>query len=110
MKRIIWLGKTNQIVRAYPPFVRQEIGYNLDKLQRGLDAHDWKPMIGVGPGVKEIRIHQENEYRVLYVTKFREAIYVLHCFIKKTQATSKKYIDMAKRHYGEILKIDGGVI
>lgn len=103
MKGIIWLGTTNRMVRGYPINVRREIGYNLDRVQRGLDPCDWKPMVGVGSGVKEIRIHEENEYRVLYVAKFEEAIYVLHTFVKKTQQTAKKDIDIAKKHYAEVL-------
>lgn len=105
MKGIIWLGKTNQQVREYPPDIRREIGYNLDKVQRGLEPCDWKPMVGVGNGVKEIRIHDSNEYRVLYVAKFDEAIYVLHSFVKKTQTTLKKEIDLAKKRYAEMMNI-----
>jgi phage-related protein len=62
-------------------------------------------MTGIGQGVKEIRIHQENEYRVLYVAKFKEAVYVLHSFVKKTQQTSKKDLDIAKKRYAEMLEL-----
>ncbi len=105
MKGIIWLGPTHQTVKEYPVNVRREIGYNLDRVQRGMDPCDWKPMVGVGNGVKEIRIHEENEYRILYVAKFEEAVYVLHCFVKKTQETAKREIDVAKKRYSEILNI-----
>ena len=90
MKKIIWLSSIHETIKDYPANVRREIGYNLDKVQRGYDPADWKVMAGIGQGVKEIRIHQDNEYRVLYVAKFKEAIYVLHSFVKKTQQTSKK--------------------
>lgn len=60
-------------------------------------------MTGVGAGVKEIRIHTENEYRVMYVAKFVEAVYVLHAFTKKTQRTSKKDIDLAGQRYRELV-------
>jgi len=105
VKEIRWLGSTNRIVREYPVNVRREIGYNLDRIQRGLEPFDWKPLVGVGNGVKEIRIHEENEYRVLFVTKFQEAIYVLHSFVKKTEQTAKKDIDIAKKRYAEILNM-----
>lgn len=105
MKRIIWLGSTHKIVKQYPINVRREIGFNLDKVQRGLEPYDWKPMLGIGNGVKEIRIHEENEYRILYLAKFEEAVYVLHTFVKKTQQTPNKEIDMAKKRYAEILKM-----
>lgn len=48
---------------------------------------DWKPMPSVGPGVNEIRIHTQDEHRVMYLAKFEEAIYVLHAFEKKSQQT-----------------------
>ena len=105
MKKITWLGDTHETVKEYPSNIRREIGYNLDKVQRGFDPADWKPMVGVGQGVKEIRIHEGNEYRIFYVVKFQEAVYVLHSFIKKTEQTSKKDIDLGKKRYIEMLQI-----
>jgi phage-related protein len=110
MKEIVWLGTTKLIVKEYPINVRREIGYNLDRVQRGLDPCDWRPMTGIGSGTKEIRIHEENEYRVLYVAKFKEAIYVLHSFVKKTQQTAKRELDIAKNHYAEILDMRKGLL
>jgi phage-related protein len=104
MKKIVWLTSTHEIVKDYPINARREIGYNLDKIQRGVDPIDWKVMVGVGRGVKEIRIHEGNEYRVLYVAKFKEAIYILHSFIKKTQQTSKKDLDIGRKRYIELLE------
>lgn len=105
MKPITWLGDTHRTIKGYPDNARQEIGYNLDKIQRGRDPFDWKPMNLVGQGVKEIRIHEENEYRILYVAKFSEAVYVLHSFVKKTQQTSQKDVDLGKQRYFEMLNI-----
>ncbi len=105
MKSIHWLGDTYRAVKAYPVTVRQNIGYNLDKVQRGLEAEDWKPMQSVGRGVKEIRIHEEKEYRILYVAKFAEVIYVLHSFVKKTQQTAQKDIELGRQRYSEMMKI-----
>ena len=105
MKDIIWLGATHQDIKGYPSEVKQDIGYNLDRIQRGLDPCDWKPISSVGLGVKEIRIHSDNEYRVLYVAKLEEAVYVLHSFIKKTQQTPTKDIALAKKRYAELLSL-----
>ena len=105
MKNITWLANTHETVKGYSDIVKQQIGYNLDKVQRGLEPHDWKPMSSVGSGVKEIRIHEENEYRVLYVAKFEESVYVLHAFVKKTEQTVKRDIDLAKQRYGDLLKM-----
>ena len=105
MKKIIWLGKTHEMIKSYSNIVRQEIGYNLGRVQRGMNPHDWKPMSLVGMGVKEIRIHEKNEYRVLYVARFEESIYVLHVFEKKSEQTLMKDINLARKRYMEMLKI-----
>lgn len=62
-------------------------------------------MSSIGLGVKEIRIHAENEYRVIYVAKFAEAVYVLHAFTKRTQQTSKRDIDLATQRYQDLGKL-----
>jgi phage-related protein len=72
----------------------------LGKVQAGLEPEDWKPFDEVGAGTKEIRIREASGiYRVMYVAKFEEAIYVLHCFQKKTQATSKRDRAIAAARY-----------
>jgi phage-related protein len=62
-------------------------------------------MADVGPGVMEIRLHGDNEFRVFYVARFEEAVYVLHCFVKKTQTTRKADIEMGKRRYAALLEL-----
>jgi phage-related protein len=79
------------------------VGFELREVQKGLDPSDWRPMAIVGAGVKEIRIHDGSEYRVMYVAKFAEAVYVLHAFGKKTQQTSKTDIDLASRRYRDLV-------
>ncbi len=59
-------------------------------------------MNGVGPGAMEIRIRVGGEWRVVYVAKFRSAVYVLHAFQKKTQKTSKADVELARNRYDEI--------
>ena len=73
-------------------------------IQAGRPATDWKPIPLVGPGVVEIRVHAENEYRVFYLAKFEEAIYVLHVFTKKTQKTSSLDVELGKKRYRELLE------
>ena len=88
----------------FPKEPRREAGFQLGKVQVGLDATDWKPFDEVGAGSKEIRVKDESGiFRVLYVAKFEEAIYVLHCFQKKTQATSKKDKTIAEARYRAVL-------
>ena len=62
-------------------------------------------MPGIGQGVREIRIRDESgAFRVLYVAKFADAVYVLHCFQKKTMKTSKRDIDLAAKRYRDLVK------
>ncbi|ERT11180.1 type II toxin-antitoxin system RelE/ParE family toxin [Photorhabdus temperata] len=83
----------------------QSPGYQLDRVQQGKDPDDWKPMSTVGAGVKEIRVKDaDGIYRVMYVAKFEEAVYVLHCFQKKTEQTSLKDIALAKKRFKELLQ------
>jgi phage-related protein len=80
----------------------------LDQVQHGREPDDWKPMNTVGQGVKEIRIRDEaGAFRVLYVAKFADAVYVLHCFQKKTEKTSKADLELAAKRYRELLKERG---
>ena len=87
-KPLIWLGSSRRDLRAFPALARRLTGFQLRRVQQGLDADDWKPMQTVGPGVGEIRIHIGGAHRVFYVATRAEAIYVLHAFEKKTQKTS----------------------
>jgi phage-related protein len=102
-KALIWVGTSLQRVRAFPEAPRRQAGHQLHRVQLGLEPSDWKPMRSVGPGVAEIRLHEEGEYRVLYVAKFWDAIYVLHAFPKKTQQTRQADIEMARRNLAEVL-------
>jgi predicted XRE-type DNA-binding protein len=59
----------------------------------------------VGQGVKEIRIRDATGvFRVIYVAKFADAVYVLHCFQKKTEKTSKSDLDLASKRYRDLLE------
>lgn len=105
MKYIEFLGDSLDVLRSFPDGARQDSGYQLDKVQRGHEPDDWKPMKTIGPGVKEIRVtDQEGKFRVVYVAKLADAVYVLHCFKKTTQKTSPKDIDLAKSRYKELVR------
>jgi phage-related protein len=95
-----------RICAAFPQAARREAGYQLDQVQRGRDPDDWKPINTVGRGVKEIRIRDAaGAFRVLYIAKFADAVYVLHCFQKKkTQKRRKADLFLAGQRYRELLK------
>jgi len=73
-------------------------------VQQGGSPLDFKPMPDVGPGAMEIRGHGENEFRVFHVARFEEAVYALHCFVKKTRATAKAEIDLVRRRYAAMME------
>jgi phage-related protein len=84
-------------LRAFPAEARREGGHQLSRVQRGLEPDDWKPMPSVAPGVREVRVRDEaGAFRVIYIATRPEAVYVLHAFQKKTQATAKRDLDLAK--------------
>ncbi len=103
LKPVEWMGDSRARVRSFSKVVRQRVGYELEMVQHGLEPSDWKPMPSVGQGVSEIRIHLEGEHRVLYVAKFRRAIYVLHVFRKKTRKTSKSDLGIAAARFQAVL-------
>lgn len=104
-KPIEFLGTALSDLRAFLLAARRDAGHQLDQVQRGWEPDDWKPMETVGAGAKEIRIRDATgAFRVIYVVKFAEAIYVMHCFQKKTAKTSKADLDLAAKRYRELLK------
>ena len=104
MKSLKFVGSSVDDLRDFPAEARREAGFELYAIQRGDEPSDWKPMREVGPGVREIRIHVLGEWRVLYVARFADAVYVLHCFQKKTEKTSKTDLDLATKRYRDLLK------
>jgi phage-related protein len=104
MKRIQWLGISLNTVRSFPESVRKLVGQELRFVQTGSMPTDFKPMTTVGAGAYEIRVRSGNQYRLIYVAKFAESVYVLHSFIKTTPKTSKPDLDMAKAQYAILLK------
>ena len=104
IKPLKFVGSSLDDLRNFPDEVRRAAGFELYAIQSGFDPGDWKPMPIIGPGVKEIRIHVLGEWRVIYVARFRDAVYVLHSFQKKSQKTSRQDIEFVRQRY----KLIGG--
>jgi len=105
MKPIRFLGDSLKRLREFPDDAKQDSGYQLDKVQRGHQPDDFKPMPTIGKGVEEIRVRDDSGiYRIIYTARIADAVYVLHAFQKKTPATSKKDIDIAKERYTELMR------
>jgi phage-related protein len=102
MKSLRFIGSSLDDLRDFPAEARRQAGFELYSIQRGLEPSDWKPMREVGSGAREIRIHVLGEWRVLYVAKFSDAVYVLHAFQKKTRGTRREDIELARRRYRQL--------
>jgi phage-related protein len=104
-KPVEFRGTALDDLRGFPEAARREAGHQLNQVQHGREPDDWKPMTTVGRGVQEIRIRDAaGAFRVLYVAKFDDAVYVLHCFQKKTQKASKTDLNLAAQRYRDLLK------
>jgi phage-related protein len=103
-KEIRWLGSSYHDLLAFPEEPRRRAGFQLGKIQAGLDPDDWKPFDSIGAGTREIRIRDpDGMFRVMYVTKYVEALYVLHCFQKKTQKLTPHDRTIAATRYRAIV-------
>ena len=103
-KPLAWLGSALDDLKAFPDDARQRAGFQLYRLQQGLEPTDWKPMPSVGAGVREIRIQTGRAFRILYVAKFAEAVYVLHAFEKKSQKTAARDLALAEQRLAELTR------
>ena len=104
-KQIRWVGSAYDDLLAFPKDARKKMGFQLGRLQAGLEPSDWKPFDEVGAGTREIRTRESSGiFRVMYVAKFEEAIYVLHCFQKKSQATSNRDKIIADARYRALIQ------
>jgi len=103
-----FVGGSRRALIDFPEDARRSAGFELQKIQRGEAARDSKTMRSVGAGVEEIRVWVEaGTFRVVYVARFEEAVYVLHAFEKKTQATAQSDIELARQRYRSVLRKRG---
>jgi phage-related protein len=103
MKPVVWLGSAKSDLTSFPATVISDMGYQLFRVQCGLEPHDWKPMTSIGAGVREVRVRDASgAYRTIYISTHQEAVYVLHCFQKKSQKTSLQDIELARQRLARI--------
>jgi phage-related protein len=104
-KPVRFLGDSLERLRGFPEAARQDAGYQVEKVQRGEQPDDFKPMPYIGKGVEEIRVWNESgSFRVIYVARLADAVYVLHAFRKRTQATSRRDMELARKRYAELIR------
>jgi phage-related protein len=105
MKSVRFLGDSRRALREFPTDARQEAGHQLERVQMGLPAEDFKPMPSIGRGVEEIRVWEESgTYRVVYTARLTEAVYVIHAFQKKARATSQRDIEIARERFQQLMR------
>ena len=104
-KKVVWIGTSLDDLRDFPEDARHDAGFQLEQVQLGLEPDDWKPMPAIGAGCREIRIRTaDGAFRVFYVTKFGDAVFVLHCFTKKSQKTAQRDMAIGSQRYSEARK------
>ena len=100
----MWFGDSRARVKDFPADARRVTGYELEKIQDGREPDDWKPMPSVGLGVNEVRVWTGDAFRLIYLAKFAEAVYVLHAFQKKSEKTAQADIELARRRFRALIE------
>lgn len=106
-KPLVWIGASRHDLLDFPGEARRRAGFELRAVQRGENPSDFKPMPIIGPGAYEVRIQSGGAFRVFYLTKFDEGVYVLHAFQKKSQSTSKRDIAIGQERFKEAQALHG---
>ena len=100
---IAWEGNSKEVISAFPDEVKQNLGFQLRRLQRGEEPTDYRPVPSIGQGVFELRDEDERSwYRVIYLSQIHNVIHVLHCFEKKGRETPKNDISTARRRLAAV--------
>ena len=103
-KPLLWLGTSRKDVRGFPEVARGKVGHELFLVQQGLTPSDWKPMASVGQGVIELRIHAGEEFRVIYLARFEDGVYVLHAFEKRSRQTRPVDVELARKRLRDLTR------
>ena len=96
-------GRSLKAIKAFPTEMKREAGHQLDRVQRGLDPIDWKPLSSLGAGIKEVRLSGNGQYRVIYLAAFESRVVVLHAFQKKSRKTGKSDVRAVQRALKDLL-------
>jgi phage-related protein len=109
-KPVIWCSESlkDELVNNWSIEIRRRAGFQLRKVQDGFDPDDWKPMNTIGVGVKEIRLQDEDksQYRLIFIAKYEEGIYVLHVITKNAaQKTAPNDIQQARTRLKEVERV-----
>lgn len=103
-KKVVFEASSLDDLRDWPDEAKSQAGYQIHRLQDGLQPDSWKPLGTAGKGVREIRITAMNGWwRVVYVHVIEDTVHVLHCFKKKTNRISKEDLAIANTRYKDLI-------
>lgn len=105
LKPIVFMGSSRRALASFPEEARRTAGFQLDRVQRGIEPADWKPLASVGQGAIEVRIHgSSSEFRVIYLAALQNAVFVLHAFRKTSRKMSRLDLELARARYREVMR------
>jgi len=103
LKEVVWLGDSKAVISEFSAKIREDLGFELYRLQQGKPPLKSRPMKSIGTGVFELKEQdQSGWYRVIYTLQVKNKIYVLHCFKKQSAKTPKADLELAQRRLKQI--------
>jgi len=94
---VVWQGDSLEVVRSFPPSIKRGIGQDIQRLQLGERPLNSRPMKSIGLGVFELRQMDKNGwYRLIYLKKIGDRLFMLHSFVKKSAKTGQKDLNIAR--------------
>jgi len=94
---VYWQGDSLEVLRNFPRDIQGELGKDIRRIQDGKLPLDSKPMKSIGAGVFELRQADSNGwYRLIYLKKIGDRVFMLHSFVKKSAKTSPRDLNIAK--------------
>ena len=103
LAEIVWEGDSKDVLRTFPEGVIQNFGFELWQLQQGMRPRNYRPLPSVGSGVFELRDQDERGwYRVVYLSRIDDVIYVLHCFEKRSREMPARDFQKSKRRLSAV--------
>ena len=104
MKKVVFEGDTLQRIRTFPEAAKQRAAYEIERIQRDKEPENWEPFSSVGQGVREISIHVNGHFRVMYNAHIDNRVHILHAYEKTSQKTRQTDIALAKHSFESILE------
>lgn len=97
---VVWEGDSLDVVREFPRDIREDLGLDIRRMQQGERPLSFRPMKSIAPGVFELKQMDENGwYRLIYLSRVGDRIFMLHAFQKKSAKTSKNDLKVASDRF-----------